>query len=299
MQVTLENERLAPINIKHHSPEVQAYYNEATSQWDKKKRGYAIKAYEIGTCEFEDLPMVTATVGRILEEFGRSGKGSYKDVEIPYANPLEATFNYFVDNVDHFYLRTRLAYEDGIEKYELHRRGLHYTSDSVFWLLKEAHRDVHHVYYVVQYHNAKMHYIEKEEYRNKDILRKKYTLSKSQFEAALLNKEFVFDGETYMLKAVPSSIEAPFVELLKQEKEALQAARNFFEQVTAPERKYSIYLGAKSVLENIALYESLIEQDHAYNEKVKHLKGQSATKLWNLKAKELKQKYEIQLTKED
>lgn len=151
MQLTLENERLAPINIKHHSPEVQAYYNEATSEWDKKKRGYAIKAYEIGTCEFEGLPMVTATAGRILDEFGRSEKGSYKNVEIPYENPLEATFNYFVDNVDHFYLRTRLAYEDGIEKYELHRRGPNYTSDSVFWLLKEAHTDIHSPYYVVQY----------------------------------------------------------------------------------------------------------------------------------------------------
>lgn len=295
MQVTLENDRLTTINIKHHSPEVQAYYNEATSEWDKKKRGYAIKAYEIGTCEFEDLPMVSATVGRILEEFGRSGKGSYKNVEIPYANPLEAAFHYFVDNVDHFYLRTRLAYEDGINKYELHRRGPHYTSDSVFWLLKETHTDVHSPYYVVQYHNAEMGYIEKEEYRNKDTLRKKYVLSKRQFDTALLKGEFVFEGKTYMLKAVSSSIEASFEEQLKRDKAVLQTERNFFKQANVPERKYSIYLTTKSTLESIALYESLIEQDNAYNEKVKHLKGQSATNLWNLKAQELKLKYEIQL----
>lgn len=95
-----------------------------------------------------------------------------------------------------------------------------------------------------------------------------------------------------MLKAVSSSIEASFEELLKREKSVLQTERNFFEQANAPERKYAIYLTAKSTLESIALYESLIEQDRAYNEKVKHLKGQSATQLWNIKAKELKEKYE-------
>lgn len=294
MQVTLENHRLASINIKHHSSEVQAYYNAATSEWDKRKRSYAIKAYEIGTCKFEDLPMVAETVGRILEEFGRSGKGSYKNVEIPYANPLEATFAYFVDNIDHFYLRTRLAYEEGIEKYELHRRGRHYTSDSVFWLLEEAHTDAHSPYYVVHYHNTKMRYIEKEEYRNKDTLRKKYALSKKQFEAVLLSGEFVFKGETYTLKAVPSSIESSFEEHLKQEEALLKTQKNFFEQASAPERKYAIYLAIKATLERIASYKSLIEQNHAYNEKVKHLKGKSASELWNNRAKELNENYNAQ-----
>lgn len=139
MELIVENQRLTRINIKHHSPDIQEYYNSATSEREKDNRSCAIKIYEIGACEFEDLPMVAATVGRIVGEFGRSGEGSYALVDIPYQNSLEAVFSYFVDNVDHFYIRTRLAFKDGIEKYELHRREQHYTSSSVFWLLRSDH----------------------------------------------------------------------------------------------------------------------------------------------------------------
>lgn len=291
MGIIIENQRLKGIIIKHHSKEVQDYYNSATSESEKDNRSNAIKLYEIGACEFEDLPMVDATIGRIFGEFKRAGTGSYKDVEVLYQNVLEAAFAYFVDNHDHFYVRTKLAFADGIDKYELHRREQHYTSSSVFWLLELDHDDVHKPYYVVQIHNAKGGYIEREEFRNKDVLRQTYELTKQQLEEALESGIFIFEGKIANLKLVTSSIEASFEEHLKIEQRFLATQINFLKQAVDVDKKSSILESITSILEDIDSYTKLLEEDKAYNEKVKHIKGKSAIELWNKKAEELRASY--------
>ena len=60
------------IIIKHHSKKDQDYYNSTTSESEKDNRSNAIKFYEIGACEFEDLPMVEVTIGRIFGEFKKN-----------------------------------------------------------------------------------------------------------------------------------------------------------------------------------------------------------------------------------
>lgn len=291
MTVLEENQRLTGINIKHHSHEIQEYYHSATSESEKDNRSNAIKLYEIGVCTFNDLSMVEATIGRVFGQFNRSGKDSYELVEVPYQNVLEATFAYFVDNVDHFYIRTRLAFEDGIEKYELHRREQHYTSNSVFWLLESAHNDVHKPYYLVQCHNPSGGYIEVEKFTNKEALRKEYRLSKQQLEQALECGEFIFEGRVAHLKIVASSIEASFEEHLRIEKSLLTSQINSFQNSVYEDKKSSMLESISTTLNDIALYEKLLGEDKAYNEKVKHLKGKSAIELWNKKAKELKEGY--------
>ncbi|KMY28258.1 hypothetical protein ACZ11_23780 [Lysinibacillus xylanilyticus] len=282
------NHRLKGIIIKHHSKKVQDYYNSVTLESKKDNRSNAIKLYEIGACEFEDLPMVEATIGRIFGEFKRAGTGAYKDVEVLYQNVIEAAFAYFVDNHDHFYVRTKLAFADGIDKYELHRREQHYTSSSVFWLLHLAHDDVHKPYYVVQIHNANGGYIEREEFRNKDVLRQTYGLTKQQFEEALESGIFIFDGNVANLKIVTSAIEASFIEHLKIEQRFLASQIRFLKQAVDEDKKSSILESIISILEDIDSYTRLLGEDKAYNEKVKQLKGKSAIELWNKKAEELR-----------
>jgi len=291
MEINVESPSLIPINIKYHSKKVQDYYNSATSESEKDNKSNAIKVYEIGACEFEDLPMVEATIGRIFGEFKRAGTGAYKGVEVLYQNVLEAAFAYFVDNHDHFYVRTKLAFADGIDKYELHRREQHYTSRSVFWLLKLSHDDVHKPYYVVHFHNANGGYIEREEFRNKDVLRQTYGLTKQQLEEALESGIFIFEGKIANLKLVTSSIEASFEEHLKIKQRFLATQINFLKQAVDNDKKSSILESITSILEDIDSYTRLLEEDKAYDKKVNHLKGKSAIELWNKKAKELREGY--------
>lgn len=122
--------------------------------------------------------MVEATIGRIFGEFKRAGTGANKGIEVLYQNVLEAAFAYFVDNHDHFYICTKLAYEDGIKKYELHRREQHYTSSSVFWLLITEHDEVHSPYYFVKYH--KDNYLVRDKYTNKEQIQKEFGLSRKK-----------------------------------------------------------------------------------------------------------------------
>ncbi|MED4699557.1 hypothetical protein P9436_10875 [Lysinibacillus capsici] len=253
METIVENSRLIPINIKHHSKKVQDYYNSATSESEKDNRSNAIKVYEIGACEYEDLPMVEATIGRISGEFKRAGTGAYKGVEVLYQNVLEATFAYFVDNHDHFYVRTKLAFADGIDKYELHRREQHYTSSSVFWLLKLAHDDVHKPYYVVKYHNHKEKHLVWDRFTNKEELRKAYGLSRKQLELALELGTFKFEGFDVQIQMVESKI-ASFEVHLKSTINQLNALINFFNHSNDREGKSSLN---QSIMETRLLISTL------------------------------------------
>ncbi|MED3876480.1 hypothetical protein [Lysinibacillus capsici] len=288
METIVENQRLERIIIKHHSKKVQDYYNSATSDSEKDNRSNAIKFYEIGAYEFEDLPMVEATIGRIIGEFKRAGNGAYKGVEVLYQNVLEAAFAYFVDNHDHFYVRTKLAFADGIDKYELHRREQHYTSSSVFWLLKLAHDDVHKPYYMVKYHKGK--YLIWERFTNKEELRKSYGLSRKQLELALELGTFKFEGIDAQIQMVESKI-ASFEVHLESAKTDLDALINFFNHSNDIEKKSSLNQSIVETRLLISTYEQLFAEDRAYNEKVKHLRGMSAIKLWNEKAAELRNLY--------
>lgn len=122
--------------------------------------------------------MVEATIGRTFCEFKRAGTGANKGIEVLYQNVLEAAFAYFVDNHDPFYICTKLAYEEGIKKYELLRREQHYTSSSVFWLLITEHDEVHSPYYFVKYH--KDNYLVRDKYTNKEQIQKEFGLSRKK-----------------------------------------------------------------------------------------------------------------------
>ncbi|MBG9692625.1 hypothetical protein ABD91_17705 [Lysinibacillus sphaericus] len=293
MELVLENQRLTSIEPKYHNLEIQEYYNSTEKKSIKSRRSIVIKLIEIGVCKFKDRFMIEDLVSRIEGQKGRSGKKrGYENVQFCYDSVFEAAFAYLVENHDFFYARSIYAFNDGMEKYELHRRGANYEASSVIYLLSSVHRDVHKPYYSVNGHNEAKGYIVWDSYRNKQEIAKEYGLSKEQLEIAIANGEFEYDGIILSIKYISSSIEPSLLKWLEKERELLKREKN---QLSNPnisiDKKINTERSINDTLALIEEYERLILEDEKHNDRVVALKGKCPIQLWNEKACSLKEAY--------
>ncbi len=280
------------INIKHHSKEVHTYYLSAKDNADKKYRSIAIKVHEILDLPFEDIEMNTELVRRVFGQLKRvkEGKGIYANVKFTHGTVIEAVFAYIVDNHNYFYVRMQEVFKDGIGKYEIHRMLNDYASDSVFWALKNTHREVHKPYYRVTYHEA--NYLVPKKYTNKKDIQKVFNLSKNEFEKALIKGEFEYNGQTVDLKVIPSRIEPSISKYSEPDKKALATAQAKLEWYKDnPIKKKEILQEIHRLEIAIKDYEALIEKDEKHSERMKLFRGKSAQFLWNQKAIELRDNF--------
>lgn len=293
MKLLLEKQRLTGINIKYHGSDIQEYYSSSETPKIKSRRSIVIKLIEVGACKFEDRFMIEALIGRIEGQQDRSGKRKgYEEVKFCYTSIFEAAFAYLVENYDFFYARSINAYNNAMEKYDLHRRGANYEPSSVIYLLSSDHKDVHKPYYRVNGHNEAKRYIVRDAYRNKQELAKDFGLSKKQLEAVITNKEFDYDGVALSIDMIFSEIEPSLIKWVEWEQELLQTQRN---QLNKPniivEEKFNV---ERSIIDTLALieeYERLILEDEKHSASVATLKGKCSIQLWNEKVRLLKEAY--------
>ncbi|EKU42062.1 hypothetical protein C518_3016 [Lysinibacillus fusiformis ZB2] len=182
------------------------------------------------------------------------------------------------------------VFKDGIGKYEIHRMLNDYASDSVFWALKNTHREVHKPYYRVTYHEA--NYLVPKKYTNKKDIQKVFNLSKNEFEKALIKGEFEYNGQTVDLKVIPSRIEPSISKYSEPDKKALATAQAKLEWYKDnPIKKKEILQEIHRLEIAIKDYEALIEKDEKHSERMKLFRGKSAQFLWNQKAIELRDNF--------
>lgn len=287
-----EDNLMKNIIIKHHSNEVEAYYLSAKDSADKKYRSIAIKVHEILDLPFEDIEMNTELVRRVFGQLKRvkEGKGLYANVKFTHGTVIEAVFAYIVDNHNYFYIRMQEAFKDGIGKYEIHRMLNDYASDSVFWTLKNTHREVHKPYYRVIYHEA--NYFVPKKYTNKKDIQKVFNLSKNEFKKALIKGEFDFNGKTVYLKVIPSRIEPSISKYSEPYKETLATAQAKLEWYKDnPIKKQEILSEIHRLEIVIKDYEALVERDKKHSERMNLFRGKSAEILWNQKANQLRDNF--------